>query len=402
MMGIDPEPSGFTPEGLQGIHQFMQDYVRQGKSAGMLTAISRHGKMAHLACHGYADIGSGTPIRENTIFRIYSMTKAITSVALMTLMEKGHFQLDDAAKRWIPELANLQVYQQGPIKSDITIRQLLTHTAGFSYGFDASHPVDKSYIDIWRGDIHQKTLSEVIPEICRLPLIAQPGSRWHYSIATDICGYLVELISDMPFADYLQQTLFGPLNMIDTGFKIAAVNRPRLASLYGFDVDEPLKLIESAESSPLIPEITGKPINLHSGGSGLLSTLHDYHRFSQMMLNRGSLDDHRILDPHTVALMISNQISEKLLPLDFNGVAPGDFHGYGFGLGYCINIDPTQTAASGSKGDFGWGGLADTYCWVDPEQDMVAILMQQFRPSLHHAGRKDFRDAVYRALSHNQ
>ena len=401
MMNIDPEPSGFTPEGLQGIHQFMQDYVREGKSAGMLTAISRHGRMAHLACHGYADTASSTPIREDTIFRIYSMTKAITSVALMTLMEQGHFQLDDAAKRWIPELAKLQVYEQGPIESDVTIRQLLTHTAGFSYGFDASHPVDKSYIDIWRGEILHKTLSEVIPEICRLPLIAQPGSRWHYSIATDICGYLVELISDMPFADYLQQTLFDPLDMVDTGFEIATMNRSRLASLYGFDVDEPLKLIESAESSLLIPDITGKPINLHSGGSGLLSTLHDYLRFAQMMLNRGKLDDHRILDPHTVDLMTSNQISEKLLPLDFNGVAPGDFHGYGFGLGYCINIDPTQTAAAGSKGDFGWGGLADTYCWIDPEQDMVAILMQQFRPSLHHAGRKDFRDAVYQALSHD-
>jgi CubicO group peptidase (beta-lactamase class C family) len=400
MLNPDSKSLEFTAEGLQGINQFMQDYVREGKSAGMLTAVSRHGRIVHQACHGYADIESATPIREDTIFRIYSMTKAITSVALMTLMEKGHFQLDDAAKRWIPELAELQVYQQGPIESDITIRQLLTHTAGFSYGFNPeSHPVDQQYVDIWRGEILHKTLSEVIPELCRLPLIAQPGSCWRYSIATDICGYLVELISDMPFADYLQQTLFDPLDMVDTGFEIAAKNRARLASLYGFEVDEPLKLLEPAESSPLIPAITGKPINLHSGGAGLVSTLHDYLRFAQMMLNRGSLDNHQILDPDTVAIMTRNQISEKLLPLHFNGVTAGDFRGYGFGLGYCINIDPTQTAASGSKGDFGWGGLADTYCWIDPEKNMVAILLQQFRPSLHHAGRKDFRNAVYQALS---
>ena len=255
------------------------------------------------------------------------------------------------------------------------------------------------YEIIWRKEIRERSLSEILPEIFQIPLIAQPGTRWHYSIATDICGYLVELISDMPFADYLQQTLFDPLEMKDTGFEVRLENQSRLASLYQFDPDEPLKRIESSSDSPLIPAITGKPVRLHSGGAGLVSSMADYLRFAQMMLNQGEHDSGRILKPETVALMTSNQISEKLLPLTFNGVRAGDYFGYGFGLGYCVTIDTDRTAAAGSLGDFGWGGLADTYCWVDPQHDMIAILLQQFMPSLFHPGRRDFRNAVYAALA---
>ncbi|MEM7565521.1 MAG: serine hydrolase domain-containing protein, partial [Pseudomonadota bacterium] len=307
---------------------------------------------------------------------------------------------DDAAKRWIPELAKLQVYQQGPIESDITIRQLLTHTAGFSYGFNPEQcPVDKHYEIIWRKEIREKSLSEILPELFRVPLIAQPGTRWHYSIATDICGYLVELISGMPFGDYLQQTLLDPLGMVDTGFEVSLANQSRLASLYRFDPEEPLKRIETANDTPLIPAVTGKPVRLHSGGAGLVSSLGDYLRFAEMMLNGGKSHGLQILKPETVALMTRNQIPEKLLPLAFNGVRAGDYCGYGFGLGYCVTIDTDKTAAAGTLGDFGWGGLADTYCWVDPQHDMVAILLQQFMPSLFHPGRLDFRNAVYASLA---
>ena len=391
--------SGFSRAGLADIENLMRDYVATGKSAGMLTLVSRGGEVAQLACHGHADIASGRPIQPDTIFRIYSMTKPITSVALMTLMEQGHFELDAAAKRWIPALANLEVYQQGKIESDITIRQLLTHTAGFSYGFRPDiFPVDELYARVWRGRLQDQTIEQLLQTVFEFPLVAQPGTLWNYSIATDICGYLIEVISGMPLADYLQRTIFDPLEMIDTAFEVSADKIERFATLYGYREDDPLAQLETNDSSPFISALSGIPVKLHSGGGGLTSTASDYWRFAQMMLNRGELNGHRIIEAETVALMTRNHLPENLLPLSFNGVAAGDFSGYGFGLGYCINMDPANTAAAGSRGDFAWGGMADTYCWVDPEQQLVAILLQQYLPSLHHAGRKDFRNAVYRAL----
>lgn len=391
---------GFSGVGLQRIEQMMENYVAEGKSAGMLTLVSRNGSTAQLTCRGYADIANAAPIRENTIFRIYSMTKPITSVALMTLFEQGHFQLEDAAKRWIPALGKLEVYQQGRLDSDITIRQLLTHTAGFSYGFEPEkYPVDKLYAEIWRQRIQEQTLEQIMQTVLELPLFAQPGTLWRYSIATDICGYLVELISGMPFGDYLQQTIFDPLGMVDTAFEVSADKIDRFATLYGYTDEDPLAQLETNDRSPFISAISGILVRLHSGGAGLTSTAQDYLRFAQMMLNRGEHEGQRIIAPETVSLMTCNHVPEKLLPLSFNGIAPGSFTGYGFGLGYCINMEPANTGAAGSCGDFGWGGLADTYCWVDPEKSLVAILMQQYIPSLHHAGRKDFRDAVYRALT---
>jgi CubicO group peptidase (beta-lactamase class C family) len=390
---------GFSRAGLEAIESLMRDYVAAGKSAGMLTLVSQGGEIAQLACHGHADIASQRPIQPDTIFRIYSMTKPITSVALMRLMEQGHFELDDAAKRWIPALAKLEVYQQGKIESDITIRQLLTHTAGFSYGFQPDRfPVDELYARVWRGRLQDQTIEQLLQTLLEFPLVAQPGTLWNYSIATDICGYLVELISGMPLADYLQQTIFDPLEMIDTAFEVSADKIRRFATLYGYREDDPLAQLETNDSSPFISALSGIPVKLHSGGGGLTSTASDYWRFAQMMLNAGELEGRRIIKPETVALMTRNHVSEKLLPMSFNGVAPGEYSGYGFGLGYCVNLDPANTAAAGSRGDFAWGGMADTYCWVDPEQQLVAILLQQYLPSLHHAGRKDFRNAVYQAL----
>ncbi len=393
-------PPDFHESGLKQIEQWMEGYVESGKSAGMLALVSRNGQVAQLSCRGYADISSSRPIEPDTIFRLYSMTKPITSVALMTLMEQGKFELDDAAKRWIPALANLEVYPHAKMESDITIRQLLTHTAGFSYGFEPDkYPLDKLYSSVWRQRLQNHTLEEMMQALFELPLLAQPGSRWHYSVATDICGYLVEIISGMPFADYLQKTIFDPLGMTDTAFEVSADKINRFATLYGYSEQDPLAQIEQIETSPFISAISGIPVKLHSGGGGLTSTASDYLRFAQMMLNRGELDGCRILKPETVALMTQNHLPKHLLPLSFNGVSRGSHSGYGFGLGYCINIDPDNTAAAGSRGDFSWGGMADTYCWVDPEQQLIGILMQQYLPSLHHPGRKEFRDCVYRALS---
>jgi len=378
------------------IAALLERYVDDGKSAGMLALVSQHGKIESLECRGFADIDSATPIRDDTIFRIYSMTKPITSVALMTLFEQGRFDLDDAARRWIPALAKLEVDGQGPLESDITVRQLLTHTAGFSYGFEPENfRVDELYAEVWRDQPQAKTLEELMQILLEFPLVAQPGTLWHYSIATDVCGYLIERLTDMPLADFLQQTILDPLAMHDTAFAVDADRVDRFATLYGYLEDDPLARLEPEGASPFVPSQSGVPLRLHSGGGGLVSTATDYWRFAQMMQNLGEIDGRRIVSAETVALMTRNHLPAKLLPLAFNGVAPGQYRGYGFGLGYCVNIDPAQTPAAGSRGDFGWGGMADTYCWVDPEQDLVAILMQQYLPSLHHAGRKDFRNAVY-------
>jgi CubicO group peptidase (beta-lactamase class C family) len=332
------------------------------------------------------------------------MTKPITSVALMMMLERGHFHLDDAARHWIPELRKLVVYSADghhkPLESDITIRQLLTHTAGFSYGFDPeSIPVDREYEKIWGFDNHEKTMGELLAETFRIPLIAQPGTHWNYSIATDICGHLVELMSGKPLGDYMLENIFSPLGMQDTFFIVPDEKISRLATLYGIDGDETLAKLESEKNSPYYSLTPERKIRCQAGGSGLVSSATDYLRFARMMLNRGELDGTRIISRKTVEWMTTNHIPKKMLPLSYNGIVPQLLTAYGFGLGYCINIDPANAGTLGSKGDFGWGSLADSYCWVDPQENLVGILMQQFVPALHHAGRRDFRNAVYQALS---
>ncbi|HKJ53862.1 MAG TPA: serine hydrolase domain-containing protein [Gammaproteobacteria bacterium] len=381
------------------VEAMVNGYVEAGKTAGMLTLVSRDGELLHRYRAGFADIASRAPIREDTIFRIYSMTKPLTSVALLQFVERGLLDLDDPARRWIPALGKLEVYNEGALETDITVRQLLTHTAGFSYGFEPEkHPVDALYAEVWQAGIQQRSLEELMDALLQFPLLAQPGTLWHYSIATDICGYLVELLADMPFGDYLQAQFLDPLEMVDTAFEVSADRVARFSTLYGPTEGDSLAVLETSERSPFVPSLSGVPVRLHSGGGGLVSTAPDYWRFAQMMLNRGELDGRRIVAPATVDLMTRNQVDASLLPLSFNGIAAGEYRGYGFGLGYCITMDPQQTAAAGSRGDFGWGGMADTYCWVDPAENLVAILMQQYLPSLVQAGRKDFRDAVYASI----
>lgn len=374
-----------------------------GKSAGMVSLVSRKGKIVHLSTNGYMDIAAQTPMRLDTIFRIYSMTKVITSVALMTLLEQGKFQIDDAAHRWIPALKTLKVYGDGgkleELEHDITIRHLLTHTAGFSYGFEPdTHPIDKLYDQVWRATDSEKTLSDLMEIMLQLPLIAQPSNLWHYSIATDICGYLVELMSDMPFGDYLKQTIIEPLEMVDTAFEVPPEKLERFATLYGWTEKDSLAVLEMPMSSPFIPPATMKSVAMQSGGGGLVSTASDYWRFSQMMLNGGELDSVRIIGRKTVDWMTMNQIPSKLLPIAYNGIVPEPLMAYGFSFGYCVNIDPANAGTLGSCGDYGWGGMADTHCWVDPKEDLIGILMQQYSPSLTYASYRDFRNAVYQAL----
>jgi CubicO group peptidase (beta-lactamase class C family) len=385
---------------MQLIDELMQRYITDQKSAGMLTLVSQKGKIIHLDGCGFRDFESSSPMQTDTLFRIYSMTKPITSAALMTLFEKGEFQLDDPAYRWIPALKTLRVYREdgnyAGLDSHITIRQLLTHTAGFSYGFDPDNiPVDKMYSEVWRELKKDRPLSEIMALAFELPLLAQPRTRWQYSIATDVCGYLVELMTDMPFGDYLQKTIFDPLNMGDTAFEVSPDKVHRFATVYGLGDDVPLTVVESSEDSLFVPVPGKQKVNFQSGGGGLVSTIEDYWRFAQMMLNRGELNGVRILTPETVDLMTRNHVAENLQPLSFNGLFPEPADGYGFGLGYCISLQDNEI---GNAGDFGWGGMADTYCWIDPKEEIIGILMQQFMPSLTHPGRRDFRKAVYQSI----
>ena len=389
-----------STKSIADINNLMQQYIDAEKTAGMVTLVSQHGKIVHRQAGGFQDIATQTPMSFDTLFRIYSMTKPITSVALMTLFEKGLFELDDPAYRWIPALKNLKVYRNDgdyeDLDSHITIRQLLTHTAGFSYGFDPDNqPVDKLYGGVWQAINQDRPLAEVLQLVFEQPLFAQPGSIWQYSVATDICGYLVELMSDMPFGDYLQQTIFDVLEMPDTGFEVKDQQRHRLASLYGLGSDAPLVKLDVEDSALYLPSVKPGKAVFQSGGGGLISTIDDYWQFAQMMLNGGEFNDVRIIKKQTVKLMTQNHVPEKLFPLSFNGIVPDIVSGYGFGLGYCINMGADQV---GSIGDFGWGGMADTYCWIDPKEEIVGILMQQFFPSLTHSGRLDFRKAVYTAL----
>ena len=394
----NPAQLGFDPQRLQRINNLMENYVASGKTAGMVTLVSRRGEIVHLDSRGYMDIKAQTPMRTDSIFRIYSMTKAITSVAMMTLLEQGFFQLDDVVQRWIPALKSLKVYREDgkldELETDITIRQLLTHTAGFSYGFEPDlHPVDKLYDARWKALKPSDTLEDLLNLMFEVPLIAQPGSRWHYSIATDICGHLIELISGKRLGEYLHETILEPLGMVDTGFELPAEKLDRFTTLYGKAGDDPLAVLQTPASSPY-----ALPVNIHYGGGGLVSTASDYLNFAQMMLNGGVLDGSRIIGPKTIDWMTMNQLPEAMLPLRFNGIVPQQLDAYGFGLGYCINMDPARAGTLGSQGDYGWGGLADTYCWIDPKEALIGILMQQYIPSLAHAGRRDFRNAVYQAL----
>ena len=403
-MTPDKTPTPVDTKRLERISHMMHRYVEQGKCAGMLTLVNLHGEIVHFDTHGVVDLESGRPIQNDTLFRIYSMTKPITSVALMMMMERGLFQLDDTACHWIPQLKDLRVYSADgnhqPLQSDITIRQLLTHTAGFSYGFEPGNiPVDKEYAKIWNFEKPESSISELLEATYEIPLVAQPGSRWHYSIATDICGYLVELMSGQSLGEYMQEHIFLPLGMPDTSFIVPDDKIPRFAALYGIDGDNTLAKLESEQTSPYYSLSPDREIRCQPGGSGLVSTAPDYLRFARMMLNDGELDGARIIGRKTVELMTRNHLPQSLLPLSYNGVVPQLLTGYGFGLGYCINIDPVNTGTLGSMGDFGWGSLADSYCWIDPKEKLVGILMQQFIPALHHAGRRDFRNAVYQALS---
>ncbi len=400
-MKVTSEDLGLSAARLVKIDLLTQKYIDEGKLPGTITLVSRHGKIAHFECQGRMDIEADKPMEEDTIFRIYSMSKPITSVALMMLYEDGHFQLDDPVSRFIPAFENMEVYLSGnkdeyktqPADRQITIRDLLTHTSGLTYGFMRSSVVDSLYR---REKVEESaTLAEMVDKLSRLPLLFTPGSRWSYSVATDVCGHLVELISGEQFDHFLQEQIFEPLNMVDTGFTVPEDKVHRFAANYERTADDGLQLFDSPETS----HYTGKVTNF-SGGGGLVSTARDYLRFAQMLLNKGELDGERILGRKTVELMSSNHLPDNgdLSSMGQPVFSETPYDGIGFGLGFSVMLNPAKAQILGSPGEYAWGGAASTYFFIDPRENTIAILLTQLMPSSSYPIRRELRILVYQSL----
>jgi CubicO group peptidase (beta-lactamase class C family) len=398
---VSPEEVGFSSDRLDRVNQLVQGYVDEGKLAGAVTMLSREGEVFHFESHGLADIDRGLPMENDSIFRIYSMTKPITSVAVMMLYEEGHFSLDDPVGKFIPELGRMKVYdgmgERGMrlVEQDrpITIRHLLTHTSGLSMGSHKDSPVEEQYRQSGMMD-PQSSLPEMVKKLSALPLLTQPGAKWRYSRATDVLGCLVQVISGQPFDEFLQERILGPLGMGDTAFYVSEEKLDRLAAVYGPKSDGSIEELDNTFVNKF-----KAPHTLFSGGGGLTSTAEDYMRFSQMLCNEGELDDVRLLGPKTVEMMRSNHLPESLKPFAVGQSNASDTRGCGFGLGFRVVMDIAEHGILGSEGIYSWGGAASTIFWVDPAEDMVAILLTQMMPSSTYPLRREFQVAAYQALT---
>ena len=393
-----PEQVGFSAQRLERIHPAMQRYIDQGQLAGMVTLVARQGKVAHFETHGWQDLEARKPMPPDAIFRIFSMTKPITTVALMMLYEEGCFRLTDPISRYLPVFKDKEMKvisgqgENGVAFADlarpINIHDLLTHTAGMSYGFDENDYLDQQYREkVWK-QMEQNpgtTLAEMIGAAAQLPLRFQPGTGYHYSLAIDVLGCLVQELAGQPFEDFLQQRIFEPLGMADTGFYLPKEKGPRLANTYGPAETGGLKAIHT----PANPGNYFKP-PAPSGGGGLLSTTQDYFRFAQMFLNGGEYEGARLLGRKTVEMMTRNRLPKGLF-LDPDGAV-------GFGLGGYVVVNPGRHMIPSSEGNWGWGGAANTKFWVDFKEQMIGILMLQYMPSDQYPVEPDFQTVVYSAL----
>ena len=385
---LPAEAVGFSSDRLERMQTKAESYVDEGKTAGVLTMIARKGEVIHFETHGMRDIEARLPMEYDTIFRIYSMTKPITSVAVMMLYEEGHFQLDDPIHVYIPAFESTMVYDEEAEGDDklvkperpMTIRDLLTHTSGLTYGIFGNTPVDIMYREAQLFNPTQD-LGGMVSKLAALPLLHHPGEKWTYGLSTDVLGYLVEVISGMSLGDFFQERIFDPLKMVDTGFYVPSEKLDRFATNYMYAEDGSLRVQDGGGTSPYT-----QPQRMASGGGGLVSTASDYLRFSQMMLNGGTLDGVRILSPKTVELMTKNHLDHEYNP------------GRGFGLGYSIVTDIAATQISGTEGTYWWAGLANTYFIIDPEEEMIAMMWTQLFSGGEFRLRDEFHIGVYQAM----
>jgi CubicO group peptidase (beta-lactamase class C family) len=396
---------GLDRERLARIDRHFARYVDDGRLPGWQILVSRRGRVVHSSTYGRADRESDRPVTPDTIWRIYSMTKPITSVAAMMLYEEGGFELLDPVSLYIPSFADVRVYAGGPAAKPVTVAaiepvrvwHLLTHTAGLTYGFHRVHPVDEMYrqsgFDLDVPADHD--LADCCDAVARLPLLFQPGAEWNYSMATDVLGRIVEVVAGMPLDRFFAERIFGPLGMLDTGFWAAGPGRQdRLAALYAAAPGPTSVRFDQLGSIALAP-----PVAL-MGGGGLVSTAADYHRFAQMLLGKGELEGVRLLGSRTVEYMTRNHLPGGADLQSFGRplFAETRFDGVGFGLGLAVVQDPAAYRTLVSAGEFNWGGMASTAFWVDPAEQIAVIFMTQLMPSSSYRLRTQLRQLVNQAI----
>jgi CubicO group peptidase (beta-lactamase class C family) len=376
---VSPDHVGLDSAALAEIDAALQSYVSEGKLAGIVVLIAREGQVAHAGVYGQMDLETGQAMRRDALFRIYSMTKPITGVALMTLFDEGLFQLDDPVGKYLSGFDNVKVFvgkdgdtiKLEALKRPVTIRDLMSHTAGLAYGLFPLNPVDAMYTEAKLLD-RTKSLDSMLERLLKLPLAAQPGEKWMYSIAVDVQGKLIEALSGKTLDEFFAERVFEPLSMHDTVFFVPPEKLDRLTVNYG-KKDGRLSQVDGSTTS----QFATKPVLL-SGGGGLVSTADDYLRFAQMMLNRGELDGARILRPETVDLMTRNHLADKLVPI---ALGPLPLANMGFGLDFAVRVKTADGEPEGSLGEYGWGGAASTQFFVAPHEKLICVGMTQFMPS---------------------
>ncbi len=388
----------FDQSRLDRITGWMDGWIESGRLAGMSVLVHRRGRTAYHLCAGHADRERGLAMAPDTVVRIYSMTKPLTSVALMMLYEEGRFQLDDPIARVLPCFADMRVYagegrEPVPAERQITYRDLLTHTSGLTYGFMQATPVDAMYreagVDFQTSPL---SLGEVVEKAATLPLLSQPGSQWNYSIGTDVLGHLVGLHSGQPFDRFLTERVLQPLGMTDTGFRVTEAQRPRFAANYGRGEDGAAVLSDDPATSIFLTS------RLPSGGGGLVGTAPDYLRFCRFLLGRGALDGTRLLGRKTVALMMSNHLDGDMAAMGQPRFSESTYTGIGFGLGFSVMLDPARAQIVGTPGECAWGGAASTAFWVDPAEDLAVVFFTQLSPSSTYPVRRELRVLTYASL----
>jgi CubicO group peptidase (beta-lactamase class C family) len=402
----DPADVGIDADRLARIDSHFTAYVDDGRLPGYQLTVSRRGRIAHLSSYGMADVEASRPVSSDTIFRIYSMSKPITSVAAMMLYERGAFELTDPISRWLPEFSAPRVYVGGPASKPVTapatepirVWHLLTHTAGLTYPFHRVHVSDEIY-RLGGFDIGVEPagldLAGTVAAYATFPLAFEPGTEWLYSVATDVLGRLVELWSGRSLDEFLSEEVFGPLAMVDTGFHVPEADHDRLSALYAMAGGLSEKVRYDA-----LGEAYKKPPSWLSGGGGLVSTSADYLRFVRMLLGGGALDGTRLLAPRTVRYMSRNHLpgGADLQAFGRPLFAETRYDGVGFGLGLAVTDDPVAAKVLSGAGESYWGGMASTAFWVDPAEDLAVVFMTQLMPSSTYPLRSQLRQLVYSAL----
>ncbi|MCK2149185.1 beta-lactamase family protein [Marinobacter alexandrii] len=402
-----PQPNvvaGLSLDHLERIASHLDDnYIKTGKLPGAVTLVARHGQVVWTHAQGLMDVERNKPARNDTIFRIYSMTKPVTSIAMMQLYEQGRFLLDDPVHKYIPAWRNLSVYKAGswpdfetqPATRAMTVRDLLTHMSGLTYGFLERTEVDAAYRQLKLDGSGTLTLDKLVDRLADLPLEYSPGTAWNYSVSTDVLGYLVQKLSDKPLDNYFQDHIFGPLGMTDTGFQVPKAQLDRFAACYLHQPGDTMKLQDDPQRSRYL-----KTPGFLSGGGGLVSTISDYHRFAQALCQGGEYQGERIIGRKTLEFMRSNHLpgNQDLPALSIGAFSETPYEGNGFGLGFSVKTDVAKSHTIGSVGEYGWGGLASTNFFVDPVEDLVVVFMTQLMPSSSYPIRQELRAMVHGAL----